>query len=89
MVSSKLKMTMIFSGILLLGLLVSGFWLRAILLENSDAKLLIADSEQLQVIKGAVNDEYNRCAGFLLQDSGDFAQFEYCKQYITWVDKTF
>jgi hypothetical protein len=80
---------MIIGAMALIGVLIGSFYLRSILIENKEAKSLRADSEQLQIVKTSINDEYNRCAAFLLQEGGGFAEFEYCKQFVSWVDKAF
>jgi len=86
--SAKNKILLILVLLIGISLFVSSFYLRRILLENEEAQLLKGNTEQLAQIQSSITDEYNRCTGFLLQEEGEFAQFEYCKQFISWVDTT-
>ncbi|KKS53848.1 MAG: hypothetical protein A2295_01325 [Candidatus Jacksonbacteria bacterium RIFOXYB2_FULL_44_15] len=51
--------------------------------ENQELRGQVTQYEALQAI---INQEYKRCQELIAKGSGEFAQFEYCKQYNAWVD---
>ncbi|MDA3840598.1 MAG: hypothetical protein PF572_05940 [Patescibacteria group bacterium] len=82
----------IFLVLLFLGIGSYGYyWYSGLITTNNQAQAVLSQNEELKnqaqdykTLKESVISEKNRCQVFISQEKGDFGDFEYCKDYITW-----
>ena len=67
------------------------FWLKGLNERDQRAQDTLGENVSLRVqeaeykqLLDEMSGEFEDCKEFLLQDSGDFSRFEYCKQFIEW-----
>jgi len=85
----KLK-TRFFIGLVLVALGLAGYlwyWYRTTAQVRQTAKSVVERATQYERLKGAINQETNRCREFMTGGSGAFAEFEYCKKFIEWAEQ--
>ena len=70
------------------------YWYTGIVKTNNQAKKVLLRNNELKVeinslntLKESVLYEKSRCQNFISQEEGDFGDFEYCKNFISWVKK--
>jgi predicted negative regulator of RcsB-dependent stress response len=81
---NKLKLIIV---LLIIGFgLYEYFWYRGVQKVEVKANSLISTAAQYEVLQNSVSLEYERCQQLLLQTSGNFDDFAYCKKFVSWVD---
>jgi len=84
--SIKLKLT-IFSLVFILGFgAYLYFWYQSTNQIRLESLALIEKVSNLEEIKKNINSENLRCKDYIVKKEGEFAGFEYCKQFINWSD---
>jgi len=85
--SWKFKLLFIFILIFISVLVWFYFWFTNTLILRNQAQEVVNQAENYQVLEDYIDQEYNRCQEFITQKEGDFGSFEYCKNFIEWVNK--
>ena len=77
--------------ILILLVIASGtclyFWYGSTSKLRQEAREVIKEAKSYTALKEYLGEEYDRCQEFIAQKEGDFGSFEYCKNFIEWVNK--
>jgi len=63
------------------------FWFTNTLVLRHQAQEVVNQAENYQFLEDYIDQEYNRCQEFIVQKEGDFGSFEYCKNFIEWVNE--
>lgn len=63
------------------------FWFTNTLALRHQAQKVVNKAENYQVLEDYIDQEYTRCQEFIAQKEGDFGSFEYCKNFIEWVNE--
>lgn len=85
--SWKFKLLLIFILIFVGFLVCFYFWFTNTLALRYQAQEVASKAENYQVLEDYINQEYNRCQEFIAQKEGDFGSFEYCKNFIEWINE--
>ena len=54
---------------------------------RSQAQAVIESAEKYDSLKSAIEEESSRCESFIVQQEGNFGDFEYCQKFIQWANQ--
>jgi hypothetical protein len=75
--------------LILVGTSIAGyFWINRTNKLINAANDVISKAQNYDILHDAISQEKNRCQEFISQQVGEFGNFEYCKAFIDWVNKT-
>ena len=82
--SLKIKIHLVFIILLIVGGAYGYYWVKKTNTLRLEAVNTIEKAEKFDVLKSGVEVERERCKNFIVQETGDFSSFEYCKKFIDW-----
>jgi len=85
--SWKFKLLLTFI-LIFIGFLVWFYlWFTNTLALRNQAQEVVDQAGNYQILEDYIDQEYTRCQEFIAQKEGDFGSFEYCKNFIEWVNE--
>ena len=88
---TKKTLMIVLVAIILIAVITTYSWIVRTnnLLKQTQQELLVAQETQQKALQydalvATLNQEYNRCQGFIAQGQGTSSEFDYCRSFMNW-----